>query len=297
MVHRAFDAPLAVRARLNCGSNPQARLQAVKGSRLQVYQPMEMLFVIAAFTTLAENFLPQLIAIPRVRGLVLYPAVVRAVVGRGTVAHSSTNQASAPVCVRHAPTTGAHAPSWLELSVNVTCHPLRRCGIRWAHCWRGGGAHSEQHCREGQDAPACMLQQGGAAVPGPCALGAAGGGSECGALHAVPHLRHRRRTLHLQRQGAPLTDSTTGGSMQRQPPPLPGALVRGLLVSARDPAAAGRLVTATCEEGGSRRDVHVRRQPQVVRHECPSAWPNLVPCALHALIADASLSSPIWTRQ
>lgn len=141
------------------------------------------------------------------------------------------------------------------------------------------------------------MLQGGAAVPAPCALGAAGGGSECGALHAVPHLRHRWRTLHLQRQGAPLTDSTTGGSMQRQPPPLPGALVRGLLVSARDPAAAGRLVTATCEEGGSRRDVHVRRQPQVVRHECPSAWPNLVPCALHALIADASLSSPIWTRQ
>lgn len=34
---------------------------------LQVYKPMETLFIIAAFTTLAENFLPQLIAIPRVR--------------------------------------------------------------------------------------------------------------------------------------------------------------------------------------------------------------------------------------
>lgn len=33
---------------------------------LQVYRPMETLFIIAAFTTLAENFLPQLIAIPRV---------------------------------------------------------------------------------------------------------------------------------------------------------------------------------------------------------------------------------------
>ena len=33
----------------------------------QVYRPLEFLFVIAAFTTLAENFLPQLIAIPRVR--------------------------------------------------------------------------------------------------------------------------------------------------------------------------------------------------------------------------------------
>lgn len=33
---------------------------------MQVYRPMETLFVIAAFTTLAENFLPQLIAIPRV---------------------------------------------------------------------------------------------------------------------------------------------------------------------------------------------------------------------------------------
>ena len=34
---------------------------------LQVYRPMETLFIIAAFTTLAENFLPQLIAIPRVK--------------------------------------------------------------------------------------------------------------------------------------------------------------------------------------------------------------------------------------
>ncbi len=34
---------------------------------MQVYRPLEFLFVIAAFTTLAENFLPQLIAIPRVR--------------------------------------------------------------------------------------------------------------------------------------------------------------------------------------------------------------------------------------
>jgi mechanosensitive ion channel protein 1/2/3 len=33
----------------------------------QVYRPLEFLFVIAAFTTLAENFLPQLIALPRVR--------------------------------------------------------------------------------------------------------------------------------------------------------------------------------------------------------------------------------------
>ena len=34
---------------------------------LQVYRPLEFLFVIAAFTTLTENFLPQLISIPRVR--------------------------------------------------------------------------------------------------------------------------------------------------------------------------------------------------------------------------------------
>jgi len=38
---------------------------------LQVYRPLEFLFVIAAFTTLAENFLPQLIAIPRVRAFPL----------------------------------------------------------------------------------------------------------------------------------------------------------------------------------------------------------------------------------
>lgn len=34
--------------------------------RLQVYRPLEFLFTIAAFTTLAENFLPQLIALPKV---------------------------------------------------------------------------------------------------------------------------------------------------------------------------------------------------------------------------------------
>ena len=34
--------------------------------RLQVYQPLEFLFTVAAFTTLIENFLPQLIALPKV---------------------------------------------------------------------------------------------------------------------------------------------------------------------------------------------------------------------------------------
>ena len=33
---------------------------------LQLYSPLEFLFSIAAFTTLAENFLPQLIALPKV---------------------------------------------------------------------------------------------------------------------------------------------------------------------------------------------------------------------------------------
>ena len=33
---------------------------------LQVYQPLEFLFTVAAFTTLIENFLPQLIALPKV---------------------------------------------------------------------------------------------------------------------------------------------------------------------------------------------------------------------------------------
>ena len=33
---------------------------------MQVYRPLEFLFTIAAFTTLAENFLPQLIALPKV---------------------------------------------------------------------------------------------------------------------------------------------------------------------------------------------------------------------------------------
>ena len=34
----------------------------------QVYRPLEFLFAVAAFTTLAENFLPQLIALPKARG-------------------------------------------------------------------------------------------------------------------------------------------------------------------------------------------------------------------------------------
>lgn len=33
---------------------------------LQLYKPLEFLFLVAATTTLAENFLPQLIAIPKV---------------------------------------------------------------------------------------------------------------------------------------------------------------------------------------------------------------------------------------
>ena len=34
----------------------------------QLYKPLEFLFLVAAFTTLAENFLPQLIAIPKASG-------------------------------------------------------------------------------------------------------------------------------------------------------------------------------------------------------------------------------------
>jgi hypothetical protein len=33
---------------------------------MQLYSPLEFLFSIAAFTTLIENFLPQLIALPKV---------------------------------------------------------------------------------------------------------------------------------------------------------------------------------------------------------------------------------------
>ena len=41
---------------------------------VQVYRPLEFLFTIAAFTTLAENFLPQLIALPKVSSDSAYPA-------------------------------------------------------------------------------------------------------------------------------------------------------------------------------------------------------------------------------
>lgn len=37
-----------------------------RGLEPQTYRPLEALFVIAALTSLAENFLPQLIAVPRV---------------------------------------------------------------------------------------------------------------------------------------------------------------------------------------------------------------------------------------
>ena len=33
---------------------------------MQTYRPLELLFTIAAVSTLAENFLPQLIALPKV---------------------------------------------------------------------------------------------------------------------------------------------------------------------------------------------------------------------------------------
>ena len=32
---------------------------------LQLYKPLEFLFLVAAFTTLAENFLPQLMSLPK----------------------------------------------------------------------------------------------------------------------------------------------------------------------------------------------------------------------------------------
>lgn len=41
---------------------------------MQLYQPLEFLFAVAAFTTLVENFLPQLISLPKV-GSVFIPAL------------------------------------------------------------------------------------------------------------------------------------------------------------------------------------------------------------------------------
>lgn len=60
---------------------------------VQLYKPLEFLFLVAAFTTLAENFLPQLIAIPKVRPQLRRPAPVPChvawAVGGGTRASSS----------------------------------------------------------------------------------------------------------------------------------------------------------------------------------------------------------------
>ena len=47
--------------------------------RAQVYRPLEFLFAVAAFTTLAENFLPQLIALPKARSPLCLLSVAGAV--------------------------------------------------------------------------------------------------------------------------------------------------------------------------------------------------------------------------
>ena len=57
-VAHAFILPSVLRT--FCGSCATSLL-------FQVYKPLEFLFTIAAITTLAENFLPQLIALPKVR--------------------------------------------------------------------------------------------------------------------------------------------------------------------------------------------------------------------------------------
>lgn len=56
------DAALPISAGQASNFDVIARARAA-----QVYRPLEFLFAVAAFTTLAENFLPQLIALPKAR--------------------------------------------------------------------------------------------------------------------------------------------------------------------------------------------------------------------------------------
>lgn len=68
---------------------------------LQVYRPLEFLFTIAAFTTLAENFLPQLIALPKVRrhGLMTHAGLEPQSSLLWTLFHLSTARISIICCI------------------------------------------------------------------------------------------------------------------------------------------------------------------------------------------------------
>ena len=63
-VRGTWRAVCAVAAWQTRGRLPTPRLHAAP---LQLYKPLEFLFLVSAFTTLAENFLPQLISIPKAR--------------------------------------------------------------------------------------------------------------------------------------------------------------------------------------------------------------------------------------
>ena len=65
---RSTRTPL--RARHACCRAPDPCLPpwCLSPTGAQLYKPLEFLFLVAAFTTLAENFLPQLIAIPKASG-------------------------------------------------------------------------------------------------------------------------------------------------------------------------------------------------------------------------------------
>ena len=59
MVEQASRSPNAPVNVPHCAAPPAPPLL------LQLYKPLEFLFLVAAFTTLAENFLPQLMSLPK----------------------------------------------------------------------------------------------------------------------------------------------------------------------------------------------------------------------------------------
>ena len=65
-VRSAAHGPFGMRHQAVSEGEMPFHAQCLIAAWLQVYRPLEFLFSVAAFTTLAENFLPQLISLPKV---------------------------------------------------------------------------------------------------------------------------------------------------------------------------------------------------------------------------------------
>ena len=86
----------------------------------QVYRPLEFLFSVAALTTLAENFLPQLISLPKVRHAPLH---------------------SAPLPLRSVGFSPTLANTMFAATVKAPCKRMQQEGLlpcrQWCRIWCG----------------------------------------------------------------------------------------------------------------------------------------------------------------